>query len=133
MSTFHPAIIVPIIAVGDEEVARRVQGDTMGRVQAGLSRRPSIAAEGSFPILFIVFITVNRPASRNGGDDPGLSIDAADTVIVGICDEKVSCAIESHVPGLTDLGVAGYAAIAGQAPFVKPAATRCTVPSVSSK
>ena len=84
--------ITLLLVVGDEQVARGVDGDAVGVVQLGGGRGPVVAA-------------VTGGAVAGDGDDVAGRLDhLADHVVVRVGDEQVARGVDGDAGGVVQLG-----------------------------
>ena len=84
--------ILVVVHVGDEQVARGVDGDAVGVIQFGGGRGPVVAAVTGFAV------------AGDGDDVAGRLDDLADHVVVIVGDEQVARGVDGDAPGDVQLG-----------------------------
>jgi len=73
-----------IVAVGNEEIAGRVERNSAGTVESGGGGSPGVAGEA------------DASGAGEGADDPGRAIDEPNTMIRAVCNVKVVLGIDSE-------------------------------------
>ena len=89
-----------VVLVGDEQVARGVDGDGVGAIQLGGGREPAVAAVAGCAV------------AGHGDDVAGRLDDLADHVVVAVDDEQVARGIDGEAPGTIQLGGGRRAVVA---------------------
>src|SRR5208282_882083 len=89
-----------IVKVGDEQVARGVDGDVAGVIQFGGGRGAVVAAVTGFAV------------ACDGDDVAGRLDHLADHVIVKVGDEQVARGVDGHATGIVQLGGGGGSLVA---------------------
>src|SRR5207244_12169641 len=92
-----------VVSIGDEDVARGVEGDAVGVLELRGRRRPAVAAEARTAI------------ARHGRNGSRRRVDAPDAVVLLISDEQVSCRAEGNAGGEARFGPGGRTAVAAEA------------------
>src|SRR5207249_2789616 len=100
-----------VVGIGDEQVSGRVQGKADGKGKRRLGGRTKLrGGRGT-----VVTGKAAAAVASGCGDDFGLSVDPADTVVAAIGDEQVSGRVQGEAFGIGKLRSGRGAIVSGEA------------------
>src|SRR5262249_11386146 len=92
-----------IEAIGDEEVARRIQHDSIGLIEPRLERRAAVTR------------VATHARTRDGAYLPGPAVDLANPMIEGVREKRIALGIEGDIKRLVQASLSGRSAVAAKA------------------
>src|SRR5213076_2254376 len=92
-----------VTAVGDEEVARAVEGDARGEVERGRRRQATVAREAT-----------GASGSHHRADLARRRSNLADDAVIFVGDDEVARTVEGEGHGEVELGLRGRTAVAAE-------------------